>query len=281
MARTALVLRSRRGSCQVAVIDAGEVIHAYLAVLLVGVEKFAELGHHGREIGMTFGGSEGAAAQAAGQSLPVEDLVIGQIALRESAEEAADAVGFGVGVFHVFVIDAKALENIFVGAGERRFLHAAIVPSDHHPAGGLEDAGEFAAGGVGLEPVEGLAGGDEVDAGVVEGGGFGGAFDAGEAVVGGEIFFAGLAHVFVGFDTVDAIAIFEEELAEKAGAGTDVGNDVTGAKSAFDAQEFEQRGGVAGAVADVIGYASGEALFGVSEGHGNWRRKRTSFWKKT
>ncbi len=167
---------------------------------------------------MTFGGGERAAAKAAAQRIPVEDLVIRQVALREGAQEAADALRLGVGVLHVFVIDPEALENIFVRARERRLLHAPIIPGDDHPAAGLEDSNELAAGRVWLEPVKGLPGGDKVHAGVVERSGFGGAFDAGEAVVGGEIFFARLPHVFVGLNAVDAIAIFQEKLAQKASA---------------------------------------------------------------
>src|SRR5712664_1594118 len=233
-------------------IDAGEVVHAHLTVLLVGVEEFTELLHHGRVICMAFGGGERTAAKAAAQRVPVENLVIRQVALREGAQEAADALRLGIGVLHVFVIDAKALKNIFVRAGERRLLHAPIVPSDDHPAARLEDANEFASGSVGLEPVKGLSGGDEINASVVERGGFGGAFNAGEAIVGGEIFFAGLPHVLIGLNAVDAIAIVQEKLAQKAGAGADVGNHMAGAKAAFGAQKVEQRGRVAGAVADVV-----------------------------
>jgi len=107
------------------------------------------------------------------------------------------------------------------------------------------------------------------------------AFDAAEGVVRGEIIFAGLPHVFVRLDSVDAIAIFQKEFAEEAGAGTNVGDHVAGAKCAFRAQKIDERGGIAGAVADIIGNARRESLFGVGEGHGNWRRKRASFWKKT
>src|SRR4029077_20364035 len=94
-------------------------------------------------------------------------------------------------------------------------------------------------------------------------------------------FFAGLPPVFVGINAVDAITIFQEKLAQKASAGTDVGNHLPGAKIAFGAQKAEQSGRVAGAVADIVRNATGEPLFGVGKGHGNWRRKRTSFWKNT
>src|SRR4029077_20562741 len=150
------------------VIDSREVVHTYLAVLLISVEEFAELLHHGRVIRMALSRGERTAAKTAETRVPVEDLVIGQVALREGAQEAADALRFGIGVFHLFVIGPEALQNIFVRARERRFLHAPIVPSDDHPAARLEDADELAAGGVRLEPVKGLSGRDEINAGIVE-----------------------------------------------------------------------------------------------------------------
>src|SRR5258708_363508 len=126
----------------------------------MGVEKFAEFVDHGRGNREAFGGREGAAAQTAAEGIPVEYLVIWRVALRESAQESRDAVGVGIGVFHVFVVDAEALENAFIVAGESGFFHAPIVPGDDHPSAGLDDATKLAAGCIGFEPVEGLSGGD-------------------------------------------------------------------------------------------------------------------------
>jgi len=115
--------------------------------------------------------------------------------------------------------------------------------------------------------MEGLAGGDKVDGGITERGGFGGAFDAAEAVVGGEILFAGAAHFGIRFHAVDAIAVLEEQLAEKPGAGANVRDDVAGAQATFRAQEIEHGRGVARAVADIVRDTIGEALFGVGKSH--------------
>ena len=98
-------------------------------------------------------------------------------------------------------------------------------------------------------------------------GGFGGAVDAGETVVRGEIFFACFAHFFVGLDAEDAIAVFEEEFAEEAGAGTDIGDDVAGFEAALGAEKVADASGIARAVAEVVGYAIGEALFGICKCH--------------
>src|SRR5438046_408196 len=118
---------------------------------------------------------------------------------------------------------------------------------------------------------------------------------------------ARFAHLAIRLHAEDGVAVLQKELAQKARAGADVGDDVAGAKVTFLAQHVQQFGGVARPVAHVIGRAIGEALFGVGESHsrklsltsfqlsvkpwrrptlrsshhGNWRRKRTSFWKKT
>src|SRR5260370_24415800 len=159
------------------------------------------------------------------------------------------------------------LKQALVLAGEPRFFHAAVIPENDDPSIRFKDARKFAAGGLRVEPVKSLSCGDEVDRRVAKRGGFGGAFDTREAVVGGEIFLAGPAHVCVGFDTGDAVAVFKEKLAEDAGTGADVGDDVAGLEAAFRAQEIENGCGIAGAIADVVCHAIGEALVGVREWH--------------
>src|SRR5262249_55183285 len=175
---------------------------------------------------------------------------------------------------------AKFSEEIFV-RGRERSIEVAIVISDDNPAAGLEDAAEFRSCAIWLEPVEGLTCGDEIDAGVTERGRFRGGVDAAESIVRGEVFLSGVAHLGVGLDAVDAIAVLQKEFTEEASAGADVGDHVASAQVAFRAKECDELGRVAGAIADVVGHAGGETLFGVGEGHGNWRRKRTSLWKKT
>jgi hypothetical protein len=95
-------------------------------------------------------------------------------------------------------------------------LREPLVPDDDDPAIGLQDAREFAAGGVLIEPVEGLACSYEVHAGIVERGGLRRSVHACESVEGGEIFLASLSHGFVGLDAENAIAVFQKEFAQKA-----------------------------------------------------------------
>src|SRR5258707_15453002 len=155
-----------------AVIDTGEVVHTHLTVLLVGLEELAKLLHHGRVIRMAFGGGERTAAKAAAQRVPVEDLVIRQVSLRKGAQETTNALRLGIGILYVFVVDPEALKNIFVRAGERRLLHAPIVPGDNHPAAGLEDANELAAVKAHIQTKKTFYDGDKDPARDVERGGF-------------------------------------------------------------------------------------------------------------
>src|SRR6266851_7953885 len=229
-----------------------------------------QLRHHRSVVGMIFGWSERTAAQTPAESLPIQNLVVRQIARGEDAaiKETLDILAFRIRIFHPLVVNAEALKQVFVSPREPRFFYAAVIPEDHDPAARFKDARKFAARGPRVEPVESLGGGDEINTGIGECSGFGRSFDAREAVVGGEIFFAGLAHFQVGLDAEDAVAVFKEKFAEKAGAGTDVSDDVVGAQAAIRAQKIQHGRGVAGAIADVIRDAIGEALFGVGESHG-------------
>ena len=56
----------------------------------------------------------------------------------------------------------KRTQHIFIIASEGSFVHAAILPNDDGPAAGLENAAEFALRGGDIEPVKGLADGDEI-----------------------------------------------------------------------------------------------------------------------
>src|SRR5690349_9266334 len=184
-----------------------------------------------------------------------------------TAEESADMMCLRVSVFHSLVVDAKAFEQFLVFTSEGLLLHPPVMPCDDDPAGGLQDAGKLTSRSIWFEPMEGLAGGDKVDAGIAERSGFGGALDAGEAVVGGETLFASAAHLGIRFHAVNAIAFFQEQFAEEPGAGTDIGDDVAGAQAAFRTQDIEHGWGIDGAVADIVRHTIGEALFGVGKGH--------------
>src|SRR5277367_3608604 len=104
--------------------------------------------------------------------------------VRVLAKETAHLFFTRIAFVHACVVDAKGSKQGFVLAKKRSGVRQPFVPDDDYPAGRLEDAQKFTASGVLVEPVEGLASGHVVDASVIERGGFGGAVDAGEAVVG-------------------------------------------------------------------------------------------------
>ena len=123
---------------------------------------------------MPFGWSERAAAEAPAQTIPIQNLFVGKVAKVEMvpAEETADVIHLRVSILHALVVNAEAFEQFLVFTSEVFLFHPPVVPCDDDPAGGLQDAGKFASRGVWFEPVEGLASGDEVDAGIAERCGF-------------------------------------------------------------------------------------------------------------
>src|SRR5580704_9463894 len=104
--------------------------------------------------------------------------------VRIQAKETAHVLFTRVAFVYACVVGTKSSKQGFVVPEKRSGARQPFVPNDDDPAGGLEDAQKFAASGVLIEPVEGLAGGHVIHACVIEGSGFGGAVDAGEAVVG-------------------------------------------------------------------------------------------------
>ena len=111
----------------------------------------------------------------------------------------------------VVVVDAVVGEEMFEVARLWVFPFVAAEGDEDEPACGLEDAAEFGEGAGDVEPVEGSAGGDHGDRRVGEAGGFGRAVADVEAWPGSEKLLAGCAHLLVGFDCDDGIAVGEED----------------------------------------------------------------------
>src|SRR5947209_6933335 len=193
--------------------------------------------------------------------------MVRQVALRKDSQEVADSARFGVGFLHVPVVEAIALQNILVPAGERRVIHAPVVPRNHHPTAWLENASEFATCAFWFEPVERLPRGYEIHTRIIQRGGFGRRVNTGEPVIGGKIFFPGFAHLFVGFNPINAVAILQEQLAKKPCARTDISNYMAGPQSTFCTKKVKERGWIARPVAKIVRNAGGKALLCVSEGH--------------
>src|SRR6266446_7298825 len=200
---------------QLSKIGAREILHAHAAVALMRAKNALQLSHHGSVVRMTFCRSERATAQTTAESFPIQNLIIRHVARHKIIrfEEVTNVLDLWIRILHGFVVNAEALQQTLVITRELRFFHTAVVPEDHERPTRLQYANEFAARRAGLKPMERLSGGHELHAGVQERGGLSGAAYAGEAVVGREMFYAGLTHGFVGLDTEDAITVFQEQFA--------------------------------------------------------------------
>src|SRR5437016_2727833 len=289
-------------------IEVRGVLHSHAAIFLMPAKEFAQRVHHRREIRMAFLRNVRATPQPPGESVPIQELYIRHGVMQEFPAEKKTlyVVALGVGIAHARIIRPVFHENVLVGPGERR-LHFTEVPNGDDPALRPQNPPKLRPRFFRLEPVESLAGGHKIGARFGKRGGFRGALHADEAAIRLQMQLARFAHLAIRLHAEDGVAVLQKELAQKARAGADVGDDVAGAKVTFLAQHVQQFGGVARPIAHVIGRAIGEALFGVGESHsrklsltsfqlsvkpwrrptlrsshhGNWRRKRTSFWKKT
>jgi hypothetical protein len=122
----------------------------------------------------------------------------------------------------VVVVDALVGEEMFEVAGLRVFPFVAAEGDEDQPAVGFEDATEFGEGARDIKPMKGAAGGDHADRSVFEASGFGCTVADFEVWPCSEEFLTGCAHLLVGFDGNDGIAVGEEDFGEHASAGADV-----------------------------------------------------------
>src|SRR2546425_4187767 len=173
-------------------IGAREILHAHAAVALMRAKNALQLSHHGSVVRMTFCRSERATAQTPAESLPIQNLIIRQVARHKIIrfEEVTNVPDLRIRILHGFVVNAEALQQTLVITRGLRFFHTAVVPEDHEPSTRLQDAQEFASRGHGIKPMERLSGGHELHAGGQKSGGLSGTVYAGEAGVGSEMVFA-------------------------------------------------------------------------------------------
>src|SRR5262249_58550452 len=134
--------------------------------------------------------------------VPFELVLVREAPLADGPEARveADAAAGRLVAVESAVLDAVLEEERVVAVGER--ARAALVPEDRDPAVGAEDAAQLGDGRCDVEPVEGLRGDREIDAGVGQAGRGGlalpGAAAAGGARVG--------QHLLVRGDAADAAA---------------------------------------------------------------------------
>jgi hypothetical protein len=91
--------------------------------------------------------------------------------------------------------------------------------------------------------------------------------DAVETAESHEVLLAGGAHGLVWFDAMDGAAVFEEEFAEEAGAGSQVGDGGVWSQEAFCGEQVDDGSRIARTVQQVVACAVGESGGGF-DGHG-------------
>jgi len=111
--------------------------------------------------------------------------------------------------------------------------------------------------------MEGLAGGDEVDAAIAQARRLRPPVDAVEAAAGPELGLGHRRHRAIGLDAVHHVPVLDEQAREEARAGPDVRDDVRGTQAEVGAQRLAHRRRVAGTPADIVLDAIAEARRGI------------------
>src|SRR5215469_15765945 len=119
----------------------------------------------------------------------------------------------------VLIIGSVGEEQLLVATQKRGGIGVALIPEEHKPSAGPENAYKFLAVTLAIEPVSGLGCGHEIHAVRGKLGRLGGSGDAGEFCKAGQQSFAGCAHFGIRLNAENLIAVLEQQASPKAGAG--------------------------------------------------------------
>ncbi len=158
-----------------------------------------------------------------------------------------------IAVLEIKVGVAKGVEEGLEGTGERGGIRETMIANDEDEAAGSEDAEELDAGGLMIEPMEGLGDSDGIEGGGGESGGLSGGGDWMECGEVAQVLDGGVEHGGVGFDGGDVEACIEKDAGEEAGAGADI----------RDACGVRERAGLADEGGDGRWVARASAAVGV------------------
>src|SRR5207247_7793495 len=120
---------------------------------------------------------------------------------------------------------------------KRSRISPAIIPDEHNPSAGSQDAPKLGAAALAIEPMKGLPGSDKIHARFRQRRGFSTGGHAGELSIRTKRLLAGFAHLPIRFDTENLIAIREKQFREKTGARTHVGAEGQGTHTALSLQD--------------------------------------------
>src|SRR6267378_3994296 len=130
----------------------------------MGAKDPLEFLHHGLEAGMTLEWRVRRGPQSSGKSLIVkllpqaEDSLLAQCRSKKLVDHCSRAL-----VAHFLIVSAVSQQELLVVSQERGGCRLALIPDQHAPPSGPQNADEFRAGARQVEPVCRLGGGDEVD----------------------------------------------------------------------------------------------------------------------
>src|SRR5581483_12527516 len=118
------------------------------------------------------------------------------------------------------VVRRVTMQQFFV-RGQKSIGHEPLVPDQHHPSSRLQNPAELRARGVRFEPVEGLAGSNEIETIGRQGRRFGAAGDAVEARFFRQYALARMPHLLVWFYSEHFAAMIQKESGEDSRTGPD------------------------------------------------------------
>ena len=119
--------------------------------------------------------SIGTATQTTAEALEIKILRVGKVVGKKvvRAKESAHIFRARIAIADAGIVGAETAEESFVVAKKRSGVRFAFIADDDDPAARFQNAREFIASSDGIEPVESLSHGDEINAALGKGGSFG------------------------------------------------------------------------------------------------------------
>src|SRR5581483_5036964 len=114
-------------------------------------------------------------------------------------------------------------QEFLVRSQRWRRVSAAFIPHQHRPAARFENADELPTCSRLIEPVRRLRCRYEIETVIGKSGGLGFSRHAVEPRISCQVLLSGLAHLGVGLDPVNLVAVLEQQSGEEAGAERNVG----------------------------------------------------------
>src|ERR1035437_4145973 len=151
---------------QMSVIQPRVVFESNLVIDGMGAKYPLEVPHHRRVAGMTLERRVRRRQQSSGRAFVVkllaqaEDAFLAQRGRKEFLDQGGRAF-----VAHFLIVGAVGQQQLFIVTEERRGCGAALIPDQHAPSLGPQNAGKFGASARQVEPMRRLGGGNKINGG--------------------------------------------------------------------------------------------------------------------